>query len=138
MSVRISPPKRELILAGSAILLAGASLVTFAVLFEGPVCVQNREMPSFFILPFVFSASVVFLMSRLISALLSRVVPRPGLAGLTGLLLAIGVHFALGLAGWVVMSDVPEADNSNARALVWIPFWIVGVFFKAGHLVLCD
>ncbi len=113
--------------------VVAVSLLAFVLRYES--C--NLGGILFYLLPFVFSLGVVWLISEPISVLVSDMISRPITTRLLSVLLAFGVHFSIGAVGWAIFPDVPEGESPPVRAAVWIPFWIIGVLFKVGHLSLC-
>ena len=54
-----------------------------------------------------------------------------------GVRLGLGLHFTVGAIGWAIWPDLPGFGSPGAR-WAWIPFWIMGVFFKVEYVTLCE
>jgi hypothetical protein len=135
MTLRVRPPVIAWH-AGAAFVAAGVavwSLTAFIDKYEGAPCFAGYQ---FYILPALFSMSVIWLLSEAIQTTSAAVLERP-IGRMRALALAIAAHFLIGTVLFFIFPNAAGQDGAQSGEAVWIPMWIQGVLYQADHLRVC-
>lgn len=116
--------------------LCVGSALSLVLRYNGVACFWEGDYePELFLsLAVVFSLGFIWLVSEIVLLLAAKHISEPSpMVRLQALGVALGVHFAIGLAG---AATFPNLQNSDAGA--WIPLWIIGSIIRAGVLRECQ
>ena len=105
--------------------LTAISLVGLLVMFEEPACGVPEPWWLLESLLLLFALGVVWTAYDLLLPYVR----------LFALPLALSLYFAVGVVGWAVAPLLRPGADEHLR--MWIPFWLLGVFYSTGVWVTC-